>query len=731
MDWPLMWTVWLSAASFSIAEGQWFYLLASSFGVSVNMIAVWRTQEVYVHRNFVNLGLVATLVILGLEILLVRLPLVQAMGHCLILLQLCKLFQQKRNRDYVQILSMSGLLMIAATMITNEVWFAVALIGYIFLLCRTAMVFTLKRGLDVVAEARLSIDSRPTEISQLAWNVSRSWPKAALRRRGYLASGFALVTGISVFLIAPRIQIVDPKLLAAAGPAGRLFSGGGGAAATGFAGRVVLGDVAGPVYQSVERKMTVKLIPPPGKGETASARYLCGATFDTYADSQWSRGHYSPKRKPDQPRPDLPAGLLERTMVQEVVMDAALLPNLFASLPVVSIASQDDTWDATLQPDTSAKGSMKSLPGHVRYSAYCLIYPLSDVDRQYLSRLQAFNAPDGLAEASQGVMVAPRVSELAANWCEDLLVLRRKQPEQSGEIDYEIAKRIEGELEKRCSYTLDLTGADSRADGVEDFLFNMKRGHCEYFASAMVVMCRSLGVQARLATGFVMDEYDTAEGVYIVRGRDAHAWAQVYTPSTGWVGFDPSPPGGRRVHREVWGASARRIWNDIKFAWYGKVVGYDASTRDLAWKSLKRVLAVFWKSLKNLALRGEVDRGLVHFVLGIGTIGLIVEGILVSRWVRAATRDRRRTARALPVPARQIGFVRELLKLLGHQGLVRGVGQTLSELAEQAIQKGLPADPVRDVVKLYYRTRWGQEIPSVEELQKARRQVDELRRQLD
>jgi len=730
MDWPLMWTVWLSAATFSIAERQWFYLLASTFGVGVNMLAVRRAKEVYLHRHFVNLGVAAATVIFGLEAFLVRLTPVQATGHYLILLQLCKLFQQKRNRDYVQIMSLSGLLMIASAMITNEPWFAAALLGYILLFCRTAMVFTLKRGLDAVAEAKLSTDSRPAEISQVAWNVSRAWPRLALRRRGDLASAFVIGTGILVFLVAPRSEVMGSRLLPAAGPAGGFLSGAAGARATGFAGRVVLGDVAGPIYQSVERKMTVRLVPPAGKGETAQARYLCGAVFDRYFDSQWSRGSHAQNGGGKRPRPEPPAELLDRAMVEEIVMDAALLPNLFASLPVIRIDSHDDSWAAVIRADTTARGPMKTIPGHVRYAAYCLTYPLSELERDYLAELRAYYNSAPAAEPAEGVEVTPKVAALAERWCEDLLALRRQQPERTDEINFEIARRIEEKLEQRCTYTLDLTGADPRVDGVEDFLFNMRRGHCEYFASAMVVMCRALGVQARLATGFVMDEYDTSEGVYIVRGRDAHAWAQIYTPSTDWVTFDPSPPGGGRLQEDAWGASARRMWNDIKFAWYGKVVGYDASTRDRIWRFCKRRWNIFWQSLKNLMLHGQVDRGMVHFVLVIGTIGLVIEGILVSRWIRAAARTRRKNRRMLPIPAKQLGFVRELVKLLRRRGIVGRPDQTLAELATAAIAAGLPPEPIRYVVELYYRTRWGQRIPSVKELQEARRQMDELARQV-
>ena len=124
VDGPLLWTVWLSAVTFSLAEGQWFYLIAATFGVAVNMLAVRRAKELHVHRAFVGIGVMAATAILAIEILTMQSQggwiLSYALGHYIILLQMCKLFQQKRNRDYTQLLALSALLMIAAGMMTHE-----------------------------------------------------------------------------------------------------------------------------------------------------------------------------------------------------------------------------------------------------------------------------------------------------------------------------------------------------------------------------------------------------------------------------------------------------------------------------------------------------------------------------------------------------------------------------------------------------------------------------------
>lgn len=79
------------------------------------------------------------------------------------------------------------------------------------------------------------------------------------------------------------------------------------------------------------------------------------------------------------------------------------------------------------------------------------------------------------------------------------------------------------------------------SEAVDNFLFVDKRGVCEQFATAHVVMLRALGIPARLVAGYGAGEYNALSGYYTVRASDAHAWTEVYFPGYGWVPFDPTP----------------------------------------------------------------------------------------------------------------------------------------------------------------------------------------------
>ena len=104
---------------------------------------------------------------------------------------------------------------------------------------------------------------------------------------------------------------------------------------------------------------------------------------------------------------------------------------------------------------------------------------------------------------------------------------------------YDKANAIEDNL-RQMPYTTIIDPPAFDADGVDHFLFILREGYSEYFASSMTVLLRSQGVPARLATGYTTGEKVEPES-YLVRDSNAHAWVEVYFPRYGWIGFEPTP----------------------------------------------------------------------------------------------------------------------------------------------------------------------------------------------
>jgi len=104
---------------------------------------------------------------------------------------------------------------------------------------------------------------------------------------------------------------------------------------------------------------------------------------------------------------------------------------------------------------------------------------------------------------------------------------------------YDKAEAIQNYL-RRITYDQHITAPPPGEDAVDWFLFENRRGYCDYYASAMAVLCRASGIPARIAQGYAPGEYNPGSRIYQVRQLDAHAWAEVYFPGYGWISFEPT-----------------------------------------------------------------------------------------------------------------------------------------------------------------------------------------------
>jgi transglutaminase-like putative cysteine protease len=107
------------------------------------------------------------------------------------------------------------------------------------------------------------------------------------------------------------------------------------------------------------------------------------------------------------------------------------------------------------------------------------------------------------------------------------------------ETSYDLAHAIEFFL-RTYTYTLDLPAPPTDQDLVDYFLFDLQQGYCDYYASAMVIMARAVGLPARLASGYAQGTYDHDQERWVVTEKDSHSWVEVYFYGIGWVEFEPT-----------------------------------------------------------------------------------------------------------------------------------------------------------------------------------------------
>lgn len=120
------------------------------------------------------------------------------------------------------------------------------------------------------------------------------------------------------------------------------------------------------------------------------------------------------------------------------------------------------------------------------------------------------------------------MKDLAEEWTKDA-----KTP-------YDKAAAVESKL-RQFEYATNVSPPPRDGDGVDHFLFTLKRGYADYNASAMVVMLRSLGIPSRVTVGYVAGDWDNDLQRFTVREAHAHAWPEVFFPGYGWIEFSPTP----------------------------------------------------------------------------------------------------------------------------------------------------------------------------------------------
>jgi transglutaminase-like putative cysteine protease len=165
----------------------------------------------------------------------------------------------------------------------------------------------------------------------------------------------------------------------------------------------------------------------------------------------------------------------------------------------------------------------------------------------------------------------PRVAELA------------REITRNGTTPYEKASLIESYLRRNYRYTLNLTWTPG-PQPLPMFLFDAKTGHCEYFASAMAILARAIGIPTRLVNGFQMGEFNPVGSDYIVRESDAHSWIEAYFPGRGWTEFDATPPDLRPAATDI-AAQLGHYFDAMELLWSSYILVYDTDSQSQLFRS--------------------------------------------------------------------------------------------------------------------------------------------------
>ncbi|MFN3395173.1 MAG: transglutaminaseTgpA domain-containing protein [Thermodesulfovibrionales bacterium] len=241
----------------------------------------------------------------------------------------------------------------------------------------------------------------------------------------------------------------------------------------------------------------------------------------------------------------------------------------------------------------------------------------------------------------------------------DMERLKRLALELKGKDDEETATSIMSHLKKDYSYTLKRLPISDNP--IEDFLFNHRKGNCEYFASSMAVILRINGIPSRLVGGYRGGHYNDVGGYYLISQRNAHVWVEAYINGKGWLRYDPTPsvPEGLSKRRDIL-LKARLMLDAINYYWNAFVISYDLSKQLSLFNKVRNI------KRPVIDLRIEGKRFIRYLVIFLVFITIVFFMRLVLIQIR------------IPIEER---LVMKFMRIMKRYGYIRKDSQGLEEFA--------------------------------------------------
>ena len=625
--------------------------------------------------------------------------------HFILFSTTLKLLRKKTGRDWLwlYVISFCQVLMTAGMMIGTT--FFLLLVVYLLAAIATLIGFEIRRSQEAFDARRTAAES-PQDVVVEYWKVARHARQKLETLRWRNLSYFSAFSLILILLIAIPIFLAMPRI-------NRNFSRNGMLATealTGFSDSVRLGEVA-QIKLNPQVVMRVRVKFP--NGEPQHTLRWRGVTLDYYDGRSWTESGSGPaplKRIGESYKVEDKRSQYGFT-AQRFFLEPLNISTIFVAPRAVLVTGLPE-----LARDQGSGLWTEPHPFHkLEY------YVFSDTSVPDYDRLSEDNTRLYSMEIRQRYLQLPanhdrRIDNLAAD------VTRPA----STQID--VVRLIEQHLKNSYSYTLDLQKTEE-GDPIADFLFNTRAGHCEYFASAMVMLLRTRRIPARLVNGFQMGEYNKSADVYTVRQSDAHSWVEVYFPKAGWLAFDPTPPSGLSVYEDGIMALIRQYSETLEMFWLENVIGFDtgkqfsmalgfqrwiwkhqkeSSFRWFEWFTDLAQKKDLWRAdwnpfngemLKNRPQPSTLRRTLTHPL----TYGLmLLFGLLAAGyfWISHSSSWKKRIRRDASASA--VIFYQEMLGILARAGYTREPHLTPSEFSMKMANQH-----VIRITDLYHGARFG------------------------
>lgn len=277
------------------------------------------------------------------------------------------------------------------------------------------------------------------------------------------------------------------------------------------------------------------------QAQAAQARYWRAVVFDTYSDGRWiNTAEASQRFAPGEIAPI--ASWRARSAISQTITLLAPVGTMLFGMPDVAQATVQFEAQVRTQAGAvvipAAEAPADSLP--VEFTSIYASRELGNGDRYILVSAATNASTRDLQAANQDY--PPEIVDQFLQIPKDFspAVTQLAQELTAGLVSpYDKAKAIESYL-RTITYNDTIAAPPAGRDPIEYFLFDIQEGYCDYYATAMAMMLRVVGVPARTASGYAEGIFDEESGVYFVTERDAHTWVEVFFPEYGWIEFEPT-----------------------------------------------------------------------------------------------------------------------------------------------------------------------------------------------
>jgi protein-glutamine gamma-glutamyltransferase len=689
----------------STGKLDWFTCIAAPFAALTKGYRWWRGRPAELSHRAATWCVLAYLIFFFVDALfLSRLSVgnssnpslfaaLLAAVHFLIFVTLIRFYSASNDRDALFLSMLSFAAILASAVLTVDTFFLI--LFFIFLLFGVSTFV----GMELRHGAVGAVSPAPFVNRERDKRLNRALSLAALS----VAIG-AITLGGMLFFVFPRVS---------AGYLGRAsFSP---SLMTGFTDNVELGQIG-----EIKKNSAVVMRVQTGKAIGYSLLRWRGIALTTFDGKRWtSNEDASQKLQPSSDgwiytadptqKTDSPGqGIVYTVFLEPIATDAIFVPGKVFSLKGDFTGESANAY-STMRRNYIVRDSTDTLLNPfrnyaaIRYVGFSRLPPINAgklraADTKYL--------PEIRAKYLQLPELDPRIPALA------------QEITKNAVTPFDKAIRIESYLRDRFSYTLNLTGKPGD-DPLVHFLFETRAGHCEYFASSMAILLRTLGIPTREVNGFLPGEYNDLGGDYIVRASDAHSWVEVYFPGVGWQVFDPTPAAPEGATNFLTRLGKYVDWMEI--TWNEWVIGYDFAHQLVLAQNFQRSSRNWGDSAHAWFERKQRDgkKWMKSWQFQHGTLGNMLPALLVLFLVALRFNFFTEIVRRLRLflqlrasksvrsdPQLASRLYAELLRTLERRGLTRSASQTPFEFAA-AVHSPQLAPPVREFTQIYAHARFG------------------------